>query len=182
MKIATLTTNRLGLAIVGLSNLLKVHELLSIAEVDQYNALGIPTNKEVTTVYVEEWIENFKMRNEFVFVITLQSNDEFIGLVSLRIGNPKYSIGSLWYKLHPDFWSKGYATEAVKRVLQFGFTDIGLHRIEAGCAVDNMGSIRVLEKSGMIKEGHKRKVLPLKTGWSDNYEYAMLEEDWELLN
>lgn len=60
-----------------------------------------------------------------------------------------------------------------------GFDHLKLHRIEAGCAVANTGSVKVLEKAGMLKEGRKRKVLPLKEGWSDNYEFAMLEEDWE---
>ncbi len=179
LKTSVLFTNRLQLRIVVSSDLIQIHQLLSFPEVDQYNALGIPTNKEVTQVYLDEWIESFSMRKEFVFSIFLQSTDDFIGLISLRIGNPKYNIGSIWYKLHPEFWAKGYATEAVKKVLQFGFEKLELHRIEAGCAVDNIGSIRVLEKCGMIKEGHKRKVLPLKTGWSDNYEYAILEEDWK---
>ncbi|WP_234424229.1 GNAT family N-acetyltransferase [Aquimarina sp. Aq107] len=173
-----LFTDRLQLKIVDTSNLSKIHELLSVPEVDLYNALGIPTNKEVTDVYLQEWIDDFEMRKEFVFAIYIQSSKEFIGLISLKIGNPKYSIGSIWYKLHPIFWSKGYATESAKRILKFSFEEIGLHRVEAGCAIANIGSVRVLEKIGMIREGHKRKVLPLKTGWSDNYEFAMLEEDW----
>ena len=52
-----------------------------------------------------------------------------------------------------------------------------LYRIEAGCAVENIGSISVLEKFGMIREAHTRKLLPLKTGWSDNYRYAILSTD-----
>ncbi|SEM25646.1 Protein N-acetyltransferase, RimJ/RimL family [Aquimarina amphilecti] len=179
MKTFKLLTDRLLLKSVEVSNLSEVHELLSIPEVDQYNALGIPTNKEVTNVYLQEWIDDFEMRKEFVFSIQNIANEEFMGLVSLKIGNPKYSIGSIWYKLHPDFWSKGYATESARRILKFSFEEIGLHRVEAGCAIENIGSVRVLEKIGMIKEGHKRKVLPLKTGWSDNYEFAMLEEDWK---
>ncbi|WP_299315481.1 GNAT family N-acetyltransferase [uncultured Aquimarina sp.] len=179
MKTSVLFTKRLQLRIVTLSDLSKIHELLSIPEVDQYNALGIPTNKEVTAVYLDEWIDSYEMRKEFVFSLNSIVDDSFIGLVSLKIGNPKYSIASIWYKLHPDFWGKGYATESTKVILQFGFKEVGLHRIEAGCAIDNIGSIRVLEKVGMIREGHKRKVLPLKAGWSDNYEFAMLEEDWQ---
>lgn len=62
-------------------------------------------------------------------------------------------------------------------MLEFGFTELNLHRIEAGCAVENTGSIRVLEKVGMIREGRKRKVLPLKNGWSDNFHYAILSSD-----
>jgi len=53
-----------------------------------------------------------------------------------------------------------------------------LHRVGAGVAVQNAGSIRVLEKIGMKLEGRHRKILPLKEGWSDNFEYAILEEDW----
>ncbi len=70
------------------------------------------------------------------------------------------------------------ATEALERIIQFGFEDLKLHRIEAGCAVNNIASYKVMEKCGMIREAHRRKLLPLKSGWSDNYEYAILEEDY----
>jgi ribosomal-protein-alanine N-acetyltransferase len=49
--------------------------------------------------------------------------------------------------------------------------------MEAGCAVDNKGSFTVLEKAGMVREGRLRQVLPLKSGWSDNFEYSILESD-----
>lgn len=55
-----------------------------------------------------------------------------------------------------------------------------LHRIEAGCAVGNIASIKVLEKAGMIREGRLRQVLPLKSGWSDNFQYSILETDKSL--
>lgn len=59
----------------------------------------------------------------------------------------------------------------------FGFETLKLHRIQAGCAVNKIGSIKVLEKAGMIREGRGRQVLPLKSGWSDNFEYSILETD-----
>jgi len=83
----------------------------------------------------------------------------------------------VWYKIHPDFWNKGFATEGLKAVIDFGFETLKLHRIEAGCAVDNIGSLKVLEKAGMLQEGRGRKLLPLKQGWSDNFKYAILETD-----
>lgn len=58
-----------------------------------------------------------------------------------------------------------------------GFETLQLHRIEAGCAVGNIGSMTVLEKVGMFREAHTRKLLPLKSGWSDNYRYAILSTD-----
>lgn len=72
---------------------------------------------------------------------------------------------------------KGFGTEALNLFLDFGFKNLKLHRITAGCAIDNIGSIKVLEKVGMKREGHARQSLPLKSGWSDNFEYAILETD-----
>ena len=99
--------------------------------------------------------------------------------MTLNLGRPKYKKGEIWYKIHPNFWNKGYATEALMGLLHFAFNNLGMHRIEAGCAVENFASIKVLEKVGMTREGRKRKVLPLKMGWSDNFEYAILEEDFK---
>jgi len=79
-----------------------------------------------------------------------------------------------------DGWlrdGRGLATEAVKTLLLYAFDQLKLHRVEAGCAVDNKGSVRVLEKSGMQLEGRKRKVLPIRGTWSDNFMYAILAED-----
>jgi RimJ/RimL family protein N-acetyltransferase len=84
--------------------------------------------------------------------------------------------------LHSAYWGKGFGTESLNTILDFGFKELNLHRIEAGCAVDNIASIKVLEKVGMIREGRKRQVLPLKSGWSDNFEYAIVETDKRILS
>ncbi|GEM_PF-4253200 len=68
----------------------------------------------------------------------------------------------------------------ITELFQRDRTVITMHRIEASCAVGNSGSIRVIEKSGMLLEGRKRQILPLKSGWSDNFNYAILASDLEL--
>ena len=97
----------------------------------------------------------------------------YLGLKS----ETKNISGEVWYKIHSDHWKKGFATESLKAVIHFGFENLKLHRIQAGCAVENTGSIKVLENAGMIREGRLRQVLPLKSGWSDNFEYSILETD-----
>ena len=80
----------------------------------------------------------------------------------------------------PIYWGRGYATEAAKRVIRFGFEMLNLHRIEAGVATENKRSIKVLEKAGMSIEGIRRKILPIRGNWVDNYHYAILEDDpWD---
>ena len=117
-----------------------------------------------------------EIRN-YTFAIENKLNNEFIGLFGLKLGNIKYKRGEVWFKIHSDYWNMGYATESLKALINFGFETLNLHRIEAGCAVDNIGSIKVMEKAGMIREGRGRGVLPLKSGWSDNFTYSILETD-----
>ncbi len=151
-----------------------------MAETDRYNTLGIPENQEETAQIIEAWVSDNRLSEiyNYTFAIEQASDNRFIGLLGLKLGHPKYQRAEVWYKLHPDYWRNGFGAEAVIAVLGFGFGQLKLHRIEAGCAVDNVASVKLLEKVGMTREGRKRKVLPLQSGWSDNYEFAMLETDW----
>lgn len=174
-----LKSSRLQLALISLADLTFIHELLSHEETDRYNTLGTPSSMDETIAIVAPWI-NENQKDTIVnhtWMISSLHNQEAIGLFGLKLSNDKYRRGEVWYKIHPNQWKKGYATEALERVIQFAFDDYNLHRIQAGCAVDNIGSICVLEKVGMIKEGRGRKLLPLRTGWSDNFEFSLLESD-----
>lgn len=176
----TLKSERLILREINEGDLDFIHQLHSLPEVDQYNTLGIPENKLATEKLLFEWLEAMAQipKNRYVFLIE-NSNQESMGLLGLNNGKPNYSKAEIWYKLHPHFWTKGFATEAVKLILEFGFNQLQLHRIEAGCAVGNIGSIKVLEKAGFTKEGHTRKLLPIRGEWHDNFGFAILEEDWQ---
>ena len=172
-------TERIKLRLIEISDLNSIHKLHSLPETDEFNALGIPENIEETKKIIEPWIAENKLSKikNYTFAIENKLNKKFIGLFGLKLGNEKYKRGEVWYKIHSDYWKKGYATESLKAVINFGFENLKLHRIEAGCAVGNIGSFKVLEKAGMLREGRLRQVLPLKSGWSDNFEYSILETD-----
>ena len=172
-------TERIKLRLIEFSDLNSIHKLHSLPETDEFNALGIPEDIEETKSIITPWIAENKLSKikNYTFAIENRLDREFIGLFGLKLGNEKYKRAEVWYKIHSDFWKKGYATESLKAVINFGFESLQLHRIEAGCAVENIGSIKVLEKSGMLREGRLRQVLPLKSGWSDNFEYSILETD-----
>ncbi len=174
-----LQTNRLHIKELSLAELEKVHQLHSFTQTDEFNTLGIPENIQTTKSLLNEWIQqqNNVPRTFYTFYIQHAQSNEFIGLIALNLGRLNFKIAEVWYKIHPDHWKQGYATEALKSILQFGFDNLKLHRIEAGCAVENIASINVLEKAGMIKEGSKRKVLPIRGNWIDNYFYAILDTD-----
>lgn len=174
-----LITERTRLRLMEWSDLEVIHQLHSLPETDEFNTLGIPKNIEETKAIIKSWLEEHQLDQikNYTFTIETQSSQAFIGLFGLKLGSEKLKRAEVWYKLHPQFWNKGYATESLKAVINFGFESLHLHRIEAGCAVDNIASIKVLEKAGMLREGRRRQILPLKSGWSDNFEYAILETD-----
>lgn len=172
-------TERTRLRLIEISDLDSIHILHSFPEIDQFNSLGTPKDIEETKVVIEPWIAENKLNDvkNFTFAIENNLNKEFIGLFGLKLGHYKYKLAEVWYKIHPDHWNKGIASEVLTRMVDFGFDDLKLHRIQAGCAVENLSSIKVLEKTGFRYEGRRRKILPLKSGWADNYEYAILEMD-----
>src|SRR6202040_3772712 len=77
---------------------------------------------------------------------------------TIRIGvrSAEHRQGDLGYAVHPDHWGKGFATEALRRILEFGFENLSLERIWATADVRNVASWRVMEKAGMEREGLMR--------------------------
>jgi [ribosomal protein S5]-alanine N-acetyltransferase len=175
-----LKTNRLHIRELTLADIHNVHKLHSLPETDEFNTLGIPETIQVTEKILESWLNVQKQepRLSYVFGIDRNNDNTFIGLIALNLGKATYRTAEVWFKIHKDFWRKGYTTETLIRLLDFGFNDLKLHRIEAGCATENIASSKVLEKAGMTREGMKRKKLPIRGEWKDNYFYGILEEDF----
>ena len=174
-----LTTERLNIKPISMLTIEDVYKLQSLEATVKFNTSGIPKNINETKITVENWIvENAKENTKrFTFSVELIDGNEFIGLIGINLGKEHYKNAEVWFQYDYKFWNKGYATESLRKIIDFGFENLKLHRIEAGCAIENIGSISVLEKVGMLREAHTRKLLPLKSGWSDNYGYAILSTD-----
>jgi RimJ/RimL family protein N-acetyltransferase len=175
-----LQTDRLHLREITVHDTRLIHELHSLPETDEFNTLGIPDSLQTTETIVKDWLSDQTVtpQTSYVFYIELIETNQFIGLIALKLGKPKFKNAEVWYKIHVKHWRKGYTTEALERLISWGFNELKLHRIEAGCAVENIASSRVMEKAGMTQEGRKRKNLPLKGAWSDSFLYAILDDDF----
>lgn len=174
-----LKTERLNLRPISENDIENIFELQSLEQTSKFNTSKPPIDINETKINVEKWIaENNKENTKhFTFAVELKDEEKFIGLIGLHLGKEHYRNAEVWFQLDYRFWNNGYATESLRKILDFGFEELKLHRIEAGCAVDNVGSFTVLEKVGMLREAHTRQLLPLKSGWSDNYGYAILSSD-----
>ena len=91
-------------------------------------------------------------RQQYNFAVVPRAGDELIGLCGLTVVNSRYDQAFLWYALNRAYWGQGYATEAARCLLRFGFETAGLRRIFAECHADNVASARVLAKIGLRPE------------------------------
>jgi RimJ/RimL family protein N-acetyltransferase len=157
-----------------------LHVLYMMPETIKYNPSGFPENEEASKAIVAGWARQADngARVKYTAAIISKADLNFLGVISLDLGDHKYRKGEIWFKLLPDCWGQGFATEATKAMIAFGFEQLQLHRIECGCSIHNIASYKVMEKVGMTREGMKRKVLPLGNEWHDGYLYAILEEEY----
>jgi RimJ/RimL family protein N-acetyltransferase len=118
-------------------------------------------------------------RRGLCFAIVLQSDMQLIGECLLYAHNPDLREAGLGYTLNRRCWGQGYATEAATRIVQYGFEELGLHRIFAECRPENRASARVLEKIGLRQEGHLRENKWIRGRWEDTLLFAMLEQEWQ---
>jgi RimJ/RimL family protein N-acetyltransferase len=82
------------------------------------------------------------------------------------------------YSLARDYQNQGYASEAIRRLLDYLFGELDLHRVRAICDVENTASARLLERVGMRREGHFIESFWIKGRWSSEYWYAILRREW----
>lgn len=174
-----ISTARLDLIEISWDDLPDIHHLHSIAEVDEYNTLGLPDDEEETKKIIGPVIENQKaeVQRFYMWKIIDKESRDFLGVSGMTLSADRFKLGEIYYKLLPRYWGEGYATEVAKGLIKAGFEQFNLHKVEAGVATDNIPSIRVLEKSGMVREGLRRKILPIRGEWRDNYHYAIVEDD-----
>jgi len=177
--VVKIRSERLVIEEITWNDLNSVHHLHSFKEVDEFNTLGVPKNIDETKSVIKAILEDQKKQPQcqYHLNVCLSETGEFIGMAGISISRDKYKLGEIYYKLVPDFWGNGYATEIAAALINYGFEVFNLHKIEAGVATENHGSIRVLEKVGMTREGLRRKILPIRGVWKDNFHFGILEND-----
>jgi RimJ/RimL family protein N-acetyltransferase len=94
--------------------------------------------------------------------VFLRSNNEHIGNVKVGFIHSHYQRGQLSLFIgEKAYWGQGLSSELVRAVTRYAFTTLGLHRVEAGCYEENLGSLRVFLKCGYTVEGFLRDQVTL---------------------
>ena len=126
----------------------------------------------------EEWIASHGPgweAGKFLTLITSE-RDGLVGAVSLH-NNAAHRRGELGFWVGLPFWNRGYATEASGALLDFGFNELDLNRIQARHMTRNPSSGRVMEKLGMKPEGIQRQDTLLRGTFEDIAMHAILRSE-----
>lgn len=174
----TLRTARLVLGEFTLGDAAEVTRLAGAREVAD-TTLAIPHPYELE--HALSWIEQQQQETvdgpNLSFAVRLLSTGALIGSVGLRDIEPEHRQAELGFWIGRDWWGQGYAREAARAVLRFGFETLELNRISAHHLVRNPASGRVLLAIGMQREGVLRQRVRKWGKYEDVVLYAVLRAD-----
>lgn len=118
-------------------------------------------------------------RSKAQLAITRADTGELVGNVGVRRETAGEPLADMGFELSPEHWGRGYATEAARAMVDWGFGEWGLQRIHAHCVSENAASARVLERVGMRMEARLRDHQWFKDRFWDISLYGLLRAEWE---
>ena len=129
----------------------------------------------------EEWISrhphDWAAGTGVTCAIATAGDGALVGAVGLSL-KPRHAQGELGYWVGVPYWGQGYATEAARALVDFGFRTLGLHRVQARHLCRNPASGRVMQKIGMVLEGTLRESVRRWDRFEDVALYAVLAREW----
>ena len=172
----TLTTKRLDLIEIRQSHLTDIYLLFSDKKVTEYYNL-LPMKNEPEGQKLLDWFRNrFKDGLGIRWGIALKSKTNIIGTVGFNNFTPKHRA-NIGYDLQPSYWNKGYMTEALQAVIDFGFNELDINRIEAEVMQGNVPSEKLLEKLNFKREGILRQWMLWNEQYYDMTMYSLLRTE-----
>lgn len=128
----------------------------------------------------EAWIQRHRRIGEtgelLTYAVTLKLDHAVIGAISLRIEKRNH-LAELGYWIGKPYWNKGYCTEAARAVVDYGFDELALNRVQARHMTTNPASGRVMQKVGMKYEGTHRQATYRFGAYEDLAMYAILRSE-----
>jgi RimJ/RimL family protein N-acetyltransferase len=151
-------------------------------EIAQYLNPGVamPLNLDDET----EWYENRRKREgNYLFAILTLAENRLIGNCGLHHVDFKNRSATFGIFIgDKDYWGKGYGTDATRTLLQFGFEELGLNRVELEVYDFNQRALRAYEKAGFRRDGVHRQGLFRHGAFHDEIIMCILREEWDALH
>jgi Acetyltransferases, including N-acetylases of ribosomal proteins len=173
-----LETDRLLLRKLRMEDEQDLFEYCSDEHVSKYTVWYSHRTLDDTRMYLDAVMGKYNRHEVAPWGVEEKESGKLIGTTGFVHWDTKHARAELGYALSRSCWNKGYMTEAVRAVIAFGFEQMGVVRIEARCHLENWGSAKVMEKSGLLFEGILRKQIFVKQNHEDVKLYAITIDDY----
>ncbi|WP_088072497.1 GNAT family N-acetyltransferase [Gottfriedia luciferensis] len=174
-----ITTERLYLREINVTDINRMFSILSREEVTKYYGLEAVKNSSEVLEIIHYFREMYETQSGIRWGIIEKETNQLIGSCGFNAYQVRNKRAELGYELHPDYWRKGYATEAIKALLSYGFDILQLNRIGAIVFPENIPSQMLLEKIGFMKEGLLRDYLIQGKKAHNTFVYSILANEWD---
>jgi len=179
-KISAFQSERLWLRPLSMDDVPRFQVLLQAREIAE-NGLGV--HHPYREGDAERMIENALKGPEhhrYTWGVVIKTGEELAGLITIKVV-PAHFCGEIGYWIGTDYWNRGYATEALRSVIAYGFERLDLNRIFGRSFPGNPASSRVMEKAGMVYEGRLRQEIwhTLHQEFKDLLVYSILRSEYE---
>ena len=171
-------TNRLILRSYTPDDIPDVLGLVSHPSVAKVTAERIPATEDGVRRYID--LQNsyrpFEEDRTFELAVERKKDGRVIGFVGMICEDN--GQGEVGWAFGAEYRGQGYATEAAGALVAYGFSSLGLRRIHADTGIDNLASMRMMERLGMRREGLLRGAVYEEGEWVDRVAYAILVDEW----
>ncbi len=175
--IETIETKRLVLREITKDDVNEIFEIFSDEKVAKYDWFEPINDIDRALKFISHYKEEFDDEEEITWGIAFKQNNKLIGICNLGDFDHDARRAEIGYDIMQSEWNKGYASEAIKAITEYGFNSLNLNRIEAFITPGNNASVMVLKKTGYIQEGIVRERDLIKGKLEDGIIMAMLKED-----
>lgn len=174
----TLRTARLDLRALAPADADAVFAMRSDPAVQRYGSHGPWTQRQAAIDYIERDIQGMAAGTHIQLAVVRRADAAVIGTVTLYALDAQCRRADVGYAFLVSEWGRGYATEAVTALLDWGFEHLDLNRVEADVDPRNAPSAALLERLGFLREGHLRERWIVDGEVSDSWIYGLLRADW----
>jgi ribosomal-protein-alanine N-acetyltransferase len=173
-----LTTERLLLRQIQPADAEALFAILSDEEAMRFYGHSPHQSLDETHELIRQIQRRYARREAIRWGVTFKGQDTLIGSCSLHHFGEGFYYAATGYDLNRAFWRQGIMGEAVSAILNYGFSELGLHRIEAIIDIANEASKALLLKLGFTYEGNLRQRYYFQGQLLDEYYFGLLRDEW----
>jgi ribosomal-protein-alanine N-acetyltransferase len=155
-----------------------IHSLRNNEEVWKYSIDEPSKSIEESNEYLNQIIGNYEKIGYDYYALFLNDSGKYIGEAGILNIDQSHNRGLIGYNILPEYWKRGYASEAVKAFVDYLFIEKKVQRVEAYVLENNIGSRKVLIKNGFKEEGLLRDYIFIKGAFQNVYCFGLIKGDY----